>query len=111
MKTLLLAVSMLCAMTGSTAIAKSRKSPFEVKIGIIDKFLTGKDGNIIGILLNDDTQVAIPDKMANTLIKLVKPDDIITVKGYRQSAKLITADTIVNTSTGTAQPADEADHT
>jgi hypothetical protein len=102
---------MLCVVVSSTAIAKSRRSPFEIKIGIIDRFLTGKDGNITGILLNDDTQVVIPQRMAGSLIKLIKPDDIITVKGYRQSAKLITADTIVNTSTGTAQPADEDDHT
>jgi hypothetical protein len=111
MKTLFVAVSMLCAMAGSKAFAKSRKSSFEIKIGIVDRFLTGKDGNITGILLNDDTQVAITQKMADTLIKVIKPDDIVTVKGYRQSSRLMTADTIVNTSTGTAQPAGDDDHT
>ncbi|MCC2679438.1 MAG: hypothetical protein K0R29_2014 [Pseudobdellovibrio sp.] len=109
-KTLNFIVSVVCAIAGFNAnAAKNGRAPFEIKIGIMDKFITGRDGNIIGILLQDDTRVQIPPHMGDQLLKVVKRDDIVTVKGYRQSAKLIAADTVVNTAT--AESADEVDHT
>ena len=102
-------ISLFCILIGTSAVAKTNRAPFEIKIGIMDKFITGQDGNITGILLQDNTQVEIPQHLTEEILKLVKPDDVITVKGYRQSAKLMTADTIVNTST--AQTADDVDHT
>lgn len=110
MKTLNFIVSVLCAIAGGNAFAaKNGRAPFEIKIGIMDKFITGRDGNIVGILLQDDTRVEIPPHMGEQLLKVVKRDDIVTVKGYRQKAKLILADTVVNTAT--AEAADEIDHT
>lgn len=110
MKALNFLVSILCAIAGSsTALAKIKRAPFEIKIGIIDRFLTGRNGNIVGIVLQDDTRVDVPPHMVDQLAKLIKPDDIITIKGYRQTAKLIMADTILNTAT--AETADEIDYT
>lgn len=110
MKTLNFIVSVLCAIAGINAdAAKNGRAPFEIKIGIMDKFITSRDGNIVGILLQDDTRVDIPPHMGEQLLKVVKRDDIVTVKGYRQTSKLILADTVVNTAT--AESADEIDHT
>lgn len=110
MKILNFIVSVLCATAGINATAaKLRRAPFEIKIGIMDKFITGRDGNIVGILLQDETRVDVPAHMGEQLLKVIKRDDIVTVKGYRQAAKLIMADTVVNAAT--AETADEIDHT
>lgn len=110
MKTVNFIVSALCAIAGiSASAAKSGRAPFEIKIGIMDKFITSRDGTIVGILLQDDTRVEIPVHMGEQLLKIIKRDDIVTVKGYRQTAKLIAADTVVNAAT--AEAGDGIDYT
>lgn len=93
------------------AFTKAKRSniSFEVKIGIIEKFLTNSSGEVSGFILQDGTRVNTPGRMAANIFRIVATEDIVTVKGYRVGEKIFNADTVINSST--AQAVDDVDAT
>ena len=69
------------------------------KIGIISRFVVVGTDQVIGFILHDGTTVKIPQRMASKILSVIKIDDVVTVKGFRQTDRFIAAESITNTST------------
>lgn len=58
-------------------------------------------GEVDGLLLSDGTQVHFPPHMTKDLVGTVKPEDSVSVQGYRNfDGPVVKAYTITNTQTG-----------
>lgn len=69
--------------------------------GTVVQYLMNHHGDVDGLLLSDGTQVHFPPHMAKDLVSLVKPDDPVSVQGYRSlRGAVIEAPVITNTKTG-----------
>lgn len=69
--------------------------------GKVTQYLMNPHGEVDGLLLSDGTQVHFPPHMAKDLVGTVKPDDSVSVQGYRNfDGPVVKAYTITNTQTG-----------
>lgn len=69
--------------------------------GTVVQYLMNHHGEVDGLLLNDGSQVHLPPHMAKDLVALVKPDESVSVQGYRSvRGTVIEAPIITNTKTG-----------
>jgi hypothetical protein len=69
--------------------------------GTVTQYLMNPHGEVDGLLLSDGTQVHFPPHMAKDLVGTVKPEDSVTVQGYRSfDGPVVKAYTITNTQTG-----------
>lgn len=69
--------------------------------GIVVQYLMNHFGEVDGLLLNDGTQVHFPPHMAKGLVGTVKPDDSVSIQGYRSfDGPVVRAYTITNSQTG-----------
>ena len=67
------------------------------------QYLMNPHGEVDGLLLSDGTQVHFPPHMAKDLVGTVKPDDSVSVQGYRIfDGPVVKAYTITNTRTGSS---------
>ncbi len=103
-----LALILCVILVGFEAQSKPNYARFEVKIGVVQKFLLDEQGTVNGFLLQDKTKIKIPTHMSAQIMSVIKLEDIVTIKGYRASSQLINANTVVNTST--SQAVDEIDY-
>ncbi len=65
--------------------------------GKVQRILINPEGAIDGLLLDDGTQVKFSPRMPQQLLALVKPSDSVSVKGFRENAKVFKAESITNT--------------
>lgn len=69
--------------------------------GKVTQYLMNPYGEVDGLLLSDGTQVHFPPHMAKDLVGTVKPEDSVSVQGYRNfDGPVVKAYTITNTQTG-----------
>lgn len=69
--------------------------------GTVVQYLMNHHGEVDGLLLSDGTQVHLPPHMAKDVVSTVKPNDTVTVQGYRiAEGPVIAAPIITNTKTG-----------
>jgi hypothetical protein len=70
-----------------SAVASSPSSGFvqsnPLIQGQVTQYLMNPFGEVDGLLLSDGTQVNFPPHMAKDLVDTVKPDDSVSVQGYR----------------------------
>ena len=64
--------------------------------GTVDLYLMNPDGQVDGILLNNNTIVRFPPHLSNQLIETVGPRDSVKVDGFTESMNTIHAGTITN---------------
>jgi hypothetical protein len=67
--------------------------------GTVDLYLMNPDGQVDGILLNNDTIVRFPPHLSDQLIETLSPHDSVKVDGFTESMNTIHAGTITNLST------------
>ena len=66
--------------------------------GQVAQYLMNPHGEVDGLLLSDGTQVNFPPHMAKDLVDTVKPDDSVSVQGYRSlGGPVVKAYVITNT--------------
>jgi hypothetical protein len=66
--------------------------------GQVTQYLMNLHGEVDGLLLSDGTQVNFPPHMAKDLVDTVKPDDSVSVQGYRSfGGPVVKAYVITNT--------------
>lgn len=85
-----------------SAVAPSPSSRFGQSNPLIEgkvtQYLMNPHGEVDGLLLSDGTQVHFSPHMAKDLVGTVKPDDSVSVQGYRSSeGPVVKADVITNT--------------
>jgi hypothetical protein len=69
--------------------------------GTVVQYLMNHHGEVDGLLLNDGTQVHFPPHMAKDLVAVVKPNDSVSIQGYRSlGGPVMSAPVITNTKTG-----------
>ena len=69
--------------------------------GTVTQYLMNHHGDVDGLLLNDGIQVHLPPHMGKDLVVFVKPDDVISVQGYRIPERpVMEAPIITKTKTG-----------
>jgi hypothetical protein len=65
------------------------------------QYLMNPHGEVDGLLLTDGTQVHFPPHMGKDLVAVVKPNDPVSVQGYRHVGGLVVkADVITNSQSG-----------
>ena len=69
--------------------------------GTVVQYLMNHHGEVDGLLLSDGTQVHFPPHMEKDLVAVAKPNDPVSVQGYRSSGgPVVTAYAITNTQSG-----------
>jgi hypothetical protein len=69
--------------------------------GTIVQYLMNHHGEIDGFLLSNGTQVHFPPHMERNLVAVAKPNDVVSVQGYRSvGGPVMNAYVITNTKTG-----------
>lgn len=69
--------------------------------GTVVQYLMNHHGEVDGLLLNDGTQVHFPPHMEKDLVAVAKPNDPVSVQGYRSFARpIVKAYAITNTRSG-----------
>jgi hypothetical protein len=64
--------------------------------GIVDLYLMNPDGEVDGVLLDNNTIVRFPPHLGDQLIGTVNPHDPVKVQGFNESSNTIHAWTITN---------------
>jgi hypothetical protein len=71
--------------------------------GTVVQYLMNPHGEVDGLLLSDGIQVHFPPHMEDELIAVVKPNDPVSVQGYRSfGGPVVKASVITNASSGQA---------
>jgi hypothetical protein len=88
-----------------SAVAPSPSSGFGQSSALIQgkvtQYLMNPHGEVDGLLLSDGTQVHFPPHMAEDLVSTVKPDDSVSVQGYRSfEGPVVKANVITNARSG-----------
>lgn len=69
--------------------------------GTVVQYLLNHHGEVDGLLLSDGTQVHFPPHMAKDLVAAVKPNDSVSIQGYRSmQGPVVNAPIITNIKTG-----------
>jgi hypothetical protein len=64
--------------------------------GTVDLYLMNPDGQVDGILMNNNTIVRFPSHLSEQLIETVSPRDSVKIDGFTESTDTIHAGTITN---------------
>lgn len=95
----LILATVLSSMIGLSNLAFAADDSTQQTKGKVQRVLMNPEGKIDGLLLVDGTQVKFPPHMSQELLSLVKANDSISIKGTKENAKVIKAESITNTAT------------
>ncbi|RYZ90422.1 MAG: hypothetical protein EOP04_03970 [Proteobacteria bacterium] len=95
---IILATFLTSMMSLSSHLFAADDASLQVKAKV-QKVLMNPEGKADGLLLDDGTQVKFPPHMSQELSALVKASDSVSIKGFRENAKVFKAESITNTAT------------
>lgn len=69
--------------------------------GKVAQFTLAPHGSVDGLILDDGTEVQVPQHLSNALVFSVKPGDMISIRGLKaRNVAMVSAVTITNTASG-----------